>query len=336
MADFHLDFFQYMLKKRRDDFSAALHQCMHSILDEHKKQRVDFICISGDVFHAKHPSFKAIEEFKYFVDLMEENGIKIIGVTGNHDHTSYPWMEFFKVFGGSSSVVRFDHTTIYKVNWSLGIIDQCLAVVKDVDRNKFNILMVHHGIDKYFGKVTKQAIDHFSNSGIDYIALGHIHVPYKYSIAHNPGSLEYTSSTDWGNPGGMFVVDVLDGTVNVKHVPTYHRPCFKINHRDSIKTLPKAIEALRLPQDSLLEVELQVDIGLGKLNDLEKQIKERWGLLRVKVKNNIPGADVVAGDKPVSEDDAFSDVFKGDAVVVKEVIINRDNPEKVAELLDDH
>ncbi len=336
MADFHLDFFQYMLKKRRDDFSNALFSCMNTILKENQNKKIDFVCISGDVFHGKHPSWKAIEEFQYFINVLNTNGIKVIGVTGNHDHTPYTWMEFFQVFGGSAPIVHFDNVVIYKVNWSVSMIDQCFDIVKNVNKDKFNILIVHQGTDKYFGKLTELAIDRFSALGINYIALGHIHVPYSYSIAHNPGSLEYTSSTDWGNPGGIFVVDVLDGVVSIEHVLSQHRHCFKVECRGSVKSLYKTIADAKLSQDSMLEVDFQSDIKPKQLNDLEMRIKEDFALLRVKIKNNVEAGVESTSEKLLSEEDVFEDVFKDMSKVVKEVVVNRDSPEKVAELLDDH
>ena len=334
ISDAHLGFSQYMLRQRREDFTKVL---LNSVIDS-IKSGVDVVLFSGDIFNNKRPSWKSISDFGNIIDVLNRNGKKIFAITGNHCHTAeYSWIDYYNL-----NKADIDGLDIRRVNWTQNPMSRVDEFGK-CNPNKFNILMMHHGTTNYYGVITQDDIDKIKGFGYNYVALGHIHKPYIVDdLLFNPGSLEYTSSDLWGDPGGYFIIDVIDeNKFKYEHVVTPHRESikYKINLKKAkIKTDKQLLHKIKssnvkIPKDSMIEVILYGgNVHPSVIDSTEKIIKN--GSLRTKIRH-IPVIDEknISNVENISIDSAFTTVFGADAAAIKKIVTASDEPDEVIKLL---
>lgn len=328
LADTHLGFHQYQLSARNDDFNNVFLEAAQIAVNKN----CDFVLLPGDLFNTKKPSYSTLEMVYKFIDILKIKNIKLYGSTGNHCHTSgMNWTDFYNYF--NSNII--DGVHIDRVNWSANPMSQVYNL-PDVDNGKFNILMLHHGTTRYYGVLTDDDICGIIDKGYDYTALGHIHVPYiEKNKLFNPGSLEYTSSDLWGNPGGVFVVDInADKSIKYRHIKTTHRPCYR--HEvvcDSLITMSEGrsvLGSVEIPKDSLVEILIKTEVvSPNILPDLEEELK--GDSLRVKIKYEL--VDTEKEVLPTNEIDAYKSVYGDYSELAKKVIESSKDIQEVLELL---
>lgn len=174
------------------------------------KQAVDFLLISGDLFH-KQPLKRELREVNYLFGQIPE--VRVVLMAGNHDHLQpkayyldFPWSENVFLFKGEE-ISAFDfpekNVTIYGLSYWHQQIPQRLydgLFVQDV--NRINLLLAHGGMEKQIPFLPKQILE----KGIDYIAAGHIHKPGHMiaDMAVMAGALEPTDCNDTG-PHGYWI-----------------------------------------------------------------------------------------------------------------------------------
>ena len=328
MADLHLGFFQYLLKDRRDDFYKAFLYTIDTI----KEEAPDFTLLSGDVFHSARPDYESLTLFKNVLNDLNESGIPVLGCIGNHDHTpGMTWSDYFFLDNSNVDPWGLDNVKVYKVNWSSDMVGQAISIKARPEN--FNILLLHHGTEQHRGKIRQCDIDELAKK-FNYVALGHIHVPYVIQeFMFNPGSLEHTSSSDWGRPGGYFMVSVDDDmSFTYKHVlSSYRRPAYKININasDLENNNIREFEPGSLIEIHIIDRKIQPD----KLAVCERELNSTKKYLRVKIKNysDIELSDNVAPVKTV--EDINNLVFGGMAELAEAVMGSYDSPKRVVEIL---
>jgi DNA repair exonuclease SbcCD nuclease subunit len=331
-ADLHLGFHQYMLRQRRDDFTNTFFGAIENVL---YREEVDFILISGDIFNSKKPSWHTISDFRFVVDWIEQYKVPLFVTTGNHCHTNgMTYVDYFDYANNNN----IDGVSIHRVNWTSNPMSAIMNLPK-VNNGAFNILMMHHGHVKHYGVMTDVDITKIKELGYDYIASGHIHVPYiEQGVFFNPGSLEYTSSDLWGNPGGYFVVDINDNGFTYKHVISHHRETgkfvLKLNEKvNNAKYLAnKIIEKNWIVKDSLIEIIIIGNVEPAIISETETMVQ--LDSLRTKLKiaadNNIDKIDNMVYN---NVHDVFEQVFGDKSTKARQVVDSSDNPDDVLAVL---
>lgn len=138
------------------------------VFDYAKKNDIDAIIISGDLFHSKNPSSGLV---KFFVDILSSCQIPVFYVKGNHDEDFiFSDNTFPKVFH------------VFDENFSSFSLGQNLSISGKsgsnldfpvLDNSQFNIVLLH-------GDIHSKGNDYIDlklckNKNINYLALGHIH-----------------------------------------------------------------------------------------------------------------------------------------------------------------
>lgn len=207
IADVHLGREQFNQPFRYDDYLKAFREA----IEKSVKAGVDFILISGDLFHVSRPSPRTIRDAVEVLELPRRKGIPVFAIEGNHDKTIRETSVFdllehlgliytvglkrepregefqrsrkigenrYLVWGqvGDLEIHGLRHHT----RWQLIRQDGAVNVLKALFKGKKGILMLHQAVD-YLAKDTpyQDAFDLKLSElpdGFSYYALGHIHV----------------------------------------------------------------------------------------------------------------------------------------------------------------
>jgi DNA repair exonuclease SbcCD nuclease subunit len=142
-------------------------------------KKVDYIFIAGDLFDTKNPDDElytlVTEEFK------KTDG-KIFISAGNHDPYTpdsvylKPFPENTVIFPGEITSYSFDDCDIYGYSFvNSHKADNSFSGFKVKDENNISIMVAHGDLvaDSFYNPIMPSDIE---KSGLDYMALGHIHI----------------------------------------------------------------------------------------------------------------------------------------------------------------
>lgn len=188
---------------------------LNEIFNIAKKEEVNGVIISGDIYDTSIPNTEAINLFDKFISDMNNEGIACYIVSGNHDNVyrvsfgssimAKENIHFAKRYSGELQPIKADKNTCI---WLLPFIrpadvrefhndfttsnyeEMMKTVLKniDLDEKKVNILVAHQYItangvapersESETGSLgTLDSIDYSVFDKFDYVALGHIHKP---------------------------------------------------------------------------------------------------------------------------------------------------------------
>ncbi len=233
-SDFHLGYAQYGLIERFKDYARAFQSVIKYAIDH----RVEFILISGDLFHKRNINAPTYEQaYKVLSELREKSPeTQVYAIEGNHDLAFHQdgksWLEILNSQGLLRLVrlkeangvklmgdfVELDNIRIFGVRYlgssTASIIPQVAEEIKKisaVNGEKYTILMMHFGIE---GQVKLEATGELPYNSllplkdvVDYLALGHYHTKYELDgWVFNPGSVEMITMNEYGLEKGFYHV----------------------------------------------------------------------------------------------------------------------------------
>lgn len=217
LADLHLDakpsYLADKAEERGKDFLNAFERAVNFALD--LENDIHAIVIAGDLFDSSSPSTECVRFTVNQLKGLKKANIPIVMVPGNHDSLSMPGSVFADPpsqlrklvnFATSPNIERFCTLTIngeevhfYGMAWDPGRSTPPFDQFKAEADDSFHIAVIHgtlegaHFYDLHSRDVPL-SLDNLTNSGMDYIALGHIHSPQmkkagKIPVVY-PGTLE--------------------------------------------------------------------------------------------------------------------------------------------------
>jgi exonuclease SbcD len=219
LSDLHLGFRQYQrftpmgINQREHDVALAFRKA----IDKTIELQPDVVLFAGDVFHNVRPTNPAIiHAFKQLSRLtqMLPDAI-VVMVAGNHDtpRTSETGclLKLFKPLGievvdGSPELLTFKERNLSV----LAVPDMGHSghpVLRPQGKARYNVLLLHGEIEgllpPHLGMAERGTMEiskeELGAQNWDYVALGHYHVWREIAPnAFYSGSLEYTSTTIWG------------------------------------------------------------------------------------------------------------------------------------------
>ena len=227
LADTHLGYRQFGLIEREKDFYEVFEKVIDRIIEE----KVDFVIHSGDLFETARPSPNALLVFQKGLLKLKGAGIPMYSIAGNHDTVirkdSIPPQVIFKKLGLkviSPINTNYMHGDIfiaglpyYPASQSKSLKSKLAELSKKAANHEKSILVLHQGIDKYFGYQYELEIGDVPDN-FNYYALGHIHKYVNDSYGNGrlvyPGSSEIWKTTeisDYKQNGKGFVLVDFDG-----------------------------------------------------------------------------------------------------------------------------
>lgn len=227
LADTHLGYRQFGLIEREKDFYEVFEKVIDKIIEEN----VDFVIHSGDLFETARPSPNALLAFQKGLLKLKGAGIPMYAIAGNHDMVmrkgAIPPQVIFKKLG--LKVISPINTNYmqgdifiaglpYYPSSQTKVLKAKLAELsKKAANHEKSILVLHQGIDKYFGYQYELEIGDIPDN-FNYYALGHIHKYVNDSFGEGklvyPGSGEIWKTDelkDYNENGKGFVVVDFEG-----------------------------------------------------------------------------------------------------------------------------
>ncbi len=235
LADTHLGYRQFGLIEREKDFYEVFEKVIDKIIEE----KVDFVIHSGDLFETARPSPIALLTFQKGLLKLKGAGIPMYAIAGNHDivmrNDSIPPQVIFKKLG--LKVISPINTTymhgdifiaglpFYPSSQVKNLKSKLADLSKKAANHDKSILVLHQGIDKYFGYNYELEIGDLPDN-FNYYALGHIHKYVNDNFGKGklvyPGSGEIWKTNeiqDYKEHGkGFVVVDLTEQKPLVKRV----------------------------------------------------------------------------------------------------------------------
>lgn len=191
----------------------SIWETLQETVAEAGRQQVDFLLISGDLFH-RQPLKRELKEVNYLFSQIPD--VKVALVAGNHDHMQpkcyyldFEWagnVFFFKEEEVTSIDFPEDNVTIYGMSyWHKKLPKRYYDNLGEINPNRINILLAHGGDDNHIPYSANQVL----GQGIDYIAGGHLHTGRQLveDRAIIAGPLEPTESKEVG-PHGYWIGEI--------------------------------------------------------------------------------------------------------------------------------
>ena len=182
------------------------------ILNFTKSGNCDFLLISGDLFDSENPDL-SIYNFVY--DKLEAVKIPVYIAPGNHDHYTppscykkYGMPSNVHIFKGEPEIIETENYDIYGCAFTASHTNRSMLENFRVKNPHKKSVMVMHGeikADSFYNPVSPKQIE---ESGLSYLALGHIHLPSD-GIAGN------TCYAFCGTPQPMSFKDGQKGYINI-------------------------------------------------------------------------------------------------------------------------
>lgn len=312
--------------------------------------QVDTVIFAGDVFHTKVVDFETLSYVRYGFDIIKNNKIKLYTITGNHDDVpEYRWPTYFGIPNPETGIFYDKKIIVHGINWNSikGIKSQLTdEYLSNINRNYFNILVVHQGVEGHLhgnendDSVLSLEYIKYLSEFFNYIALGHIHHNYSHYNAHNPGSIEYLSVSEWGHKTGYNLVTVYeDLSYSVELVETKKRPNLKI----SIK-VKKGIDKREIcgiidnrvkNKNMMLYIEFDSSLRPTLIKEVETYIIETFDPVSLKIKTTagpLPQTKNYNRDKGLAQ--VYSETFGPLTEQAQSIAQVYKEPDKVIEIVD--
>ena len=231
-ADFHLGA-SFIGAQLRDPelgllLRKAVHQAYDAVITTALDESVDFVCFAGDLFNAAESDYQAQGHFIEGLRRLQENGIEAFLVAGNHDpldgsdRLSLP--ENAHLFS-TESVEEYlfekegaQSCAIYGRSYPQAEVQSNYAqgFKRGNCQNAIALLHTNVGTASVHENYARCSLDDLKNAGMDYWALGHIHLTQVLSeskpcviYAGSPQALNINET----GAHGCYVVEIDNGSV---------------------------------------------------------------------------------------------------------------------------
>ncbi len=287
LGDIHLGYRQFNLVERQKDYYIAFKKAIDKIIAE----KVDFVLISGDLYHHYSPQAGSIRKSIKILEKLQKANIPTIVIHGNHDTTERRstmaggnYLHLLQDF----SLINYLDSENYEYRLNLGNFDiQILGVCykskihiqEELDKVRekidlsadYRILILHQAVEGQsiipdeLCEISVNQLKEFKD--INYFALGHIHVYSKIGNlqAYYPGSLERWDFTDHDRKKGFLIKECSEKPPKFIEVES---------NRDMIEYKYTA------------EEESSLDVVENIISDLEKY-DQPGNLIRVVIKGSL-------------------------------------------------
>jgi DNA repair exonuclease SbcCD nuclease subunit len=248
-ADLHLDNgfttgilpYDIIMERQRD-----LLETFDKIIETAKKERVELLLVSGDLFEQRYIQSSTIHYVNQRFGELDNTHVFIL--PGNHDpyhmlhfYKSYQWNKNIFIFTDEYEKVNLKDLDVAVHGIGFGYQEESRALLENLNINpsrKINILMLH-GSDMTLAPRKQSKYIPFNHSdlahsGFDYIALGHYHQHKKFNdiygkvIAAYPGSPEPLGFDELGKHG-IIIGEITKEKNTISILPISNRQYYSLD-----------------------------------------------------------------------------------------------------------
>ncbi|MBM7715083.1 DNA repair exonuclease SbcCD nuclease subunit [Bacillus thermophilus] len=240
-ADLHLDSpfrgLGHLPKPLVQRLRESTFTAFQNVIDAAIEKKVDFVLICGDLYDGEDRSIKAQARLRKQLQRLEESGISVFMIHGNHDHLDGGWISLdmpgnVRIFSEKVESVKWigkNGVSAYVYGFSYPkrhVYSRKIAEYKRVEGVDFHIAMLHGSEEGQGGTHQPYApfsVDELLKKTMDYWALGHIH---QKQILHSnpyivyPGNIQGRHQKEYGEKGCYFVVLKEAGETEVEFIET--------------------------------------------------------------------------------------------------------------------
>ena len=234
LSDTHLGNRQYGIFEREEDYYEVFDRTIDKIIEEN----VDFVIHSGDLFDSQRPSTNALLAFQRGLLKLNNAGIPIYAIPGNHDIVMRkgikPPVDLFEDLG--LKVLRYNNEFMegdiyicgfqYIPSSQKGALEKFLDnFSKKAQQHTKSIIVLHQAIQTFLDKEDAYELE-FSElpDNFTYYAMGHLHSYIEADIGNGkliyPGSMEINRAGEIAqiDNKGFCIVDMSQDMPTVKRV----------------------------------------------------------------------------------------------------------------------
>jgi DNA repair exonuclease SbcCD nuclease subunit len=234
---------------RRDAFisfgQVAAYCCAH---------KADALILGGDVFDSSTPNSNSVFVFKAGISLLENAGIPVYGIQGQHERSAPPWMSLtphVKHLDGQSKEHRIwpvtcdDHVVAVR-----GIDNTSATRLKELldadiaDGEHYDILVLHQALRDMVYETAWDLADEWLPPFVHVVLLGDLHIAASKGKCHYSGSMSLQSISE--SPQKSFITVHCDsnGNLEVRRQPLKTRDMMKFAITDE-SSRDSAIDVLK-------------------------------------------------------------------------------------------
>jgi len=286
-ADLHIDSPFKGISEIHPDLGESLYQSpyqsFNNIVDLAIREKVDCVLISGDIYDSADKSLRAQLKFRDGLNRLSNKGIPTFIVCGNHDplngwSATLEWPEDVFMFPGdrvecvplqkNGEVIA----QIYGISFAKRDIYENLALkFARVDENVPCIGLLHTNIGTNTGHIPYSpcTVEDLSTRGMDYWALGHIHVHTILKTSNPaivyPGCSQSRHPREIGEKGCCLVTLESGTDPDIQFIPTDI-----IRHKSDVMDIANCITI----DDVISSIE-------NKCEEIATNMGERHAIIRV-------------------------------------------------------
>lgn len=268
-ADLHLDskMESNLQKEKAAERRAELVETFEEIVNYAKENDVRAIIIAGDMFDTKNSHIRIKRRVRELIEAADD--IDFLYLKGNHDNADFlgesEKPENLKLFNKDWTTYSYDNIDIS------GSEATDNADMLKLDGSRLNIVVMH-GQEKIGSLSDDYTIDlsRFTNRGIDYLALGHIH-SYKSAKLDERGVYCYSGCPegrgfDECGEKGFVLLNINDGSVSHEFIPFARRTIHTVNVKlDGVMTINEIIDRIdaqteHIPSGDMVKIILEGEI----------------------------------------------------------------------------
>jgi len=309
-----------------DKLRASTFQAFENILQLALKEKVDAVLIAGDIYDSAEKSLRAQLKFRRGLDELSQAGIASFIVHGNHDplnswSASLKWPKKVTIFSGKEvehvAIVKEGRTVarIYGISFPEQNVQENLALkfkLESSDEFAIGLLHTNVGGNKNHGSYAPCSVDDLCSTGMDYWALGHIHVPQ--ILRSNDPAIVYS-----GNSQARHFNETGEKGCYLVTVPEQGTPDIEFHCMDAVRFRSEKIDLAQISTLDDLLVKLR-----ALCEQCSAEAKGRALVLRIQLTGRTLLHKELQGSETLDDlrEDLLQDFAKRETWVWPEMVIN--------------
>ena len=252
------------------------------LVDEAIVRKVDFILLAGDLYDGENRSLRTQVRFRKEMERLQEHGIHVYAIHGNHDHLGGKWVAVdlpgnVHVFPGNYAMERFGNgkasVNIYGYSYPVQHVKQrIIDEYRKSGEADYHIGMLHGNLEgsSEHGNYAPFSLGDLLAKDMDYWALGHIHKRSELSLDPPiiyPGNTQGRHRKESGLKGCYYVE--FDGKEpSAAFIPTseiiWEEIEVTVSHEDSFDTI---LETCRSKMEEIRHDTCGIFLSLSIIHD---------------------------------------------------------------------